>query len=331
MFTVQENTFLHHAKINQSILKHDRRCFTCIGKGHNSEQCEKSCRKCGSQKHHQSICPELHNNPSPRKPQEKSTPTASGDQCEKDGTTTATTNAESANPKRSVLLQTASAVATNEERTKSTTVRILFDNGSQRSYITENLRSKLQLKSLKNKKLNPNTFDESKFKTQNCDVVNLQLQKTEYNNPLTISALTFPVICWPLALPLNVSTSYAHLDGLELIDDLCTSARSIDLLIGSDYHWNFVTGEMKRGVEGPITINSKFDWLLSGSINGALDQGYVTYSNLIIEGQYPLFQPSADDVLANSLKDFWETESIGISDLSAKENVKNKSFEIDVK
>ena len=116
VFTLQENTFLHRAKINQSILKHDRRCFTCIGKGHNSEQCEKSCRKCGDQKHHQSICPELHNNPSPRKLQEKSTPTASGDQCEKDGTTTAMTNAESANPKCSVLLQTASAVATNEER-----------------------------------------------------------------------------------------------------------------------------------------------------------------------------------------------------------------------
>lgn len=92
-----------------------------------------------------------------------------------------------------------------------------------------------------------------------------------------------------------------------------------------------MTGEMKRGVEGPIAINSRFDWLLLGSINGALDQGYVTYSNLIIERQYPLFQPSADDVLANSLKDFWETESIGISDLSAKENAKNKSFEIDVK
>ena len=63
--------------------------------------------------------------------------------------------------------------------------------------------------------------------------------------------------------------------------------------------------ETKQGVEGPVAINSKFGWLLSGPINGALDQGYVTYSNLIIEGQYPLFQPNADDVLANSLKDFW--------------------------
>lgn len=136
-------------------------------------------------------------------------------------------------------------------------------------------------------------------------MVNLQLQKTEYNNPLTISALTFPVICWPLALPLNVSTSYAHLHGLELADGPCISARSIDLLIGSDYYWNFVTGEMKQGVEGPIAINSKFDWLLQARLMEPLTK--VTYSNLIIEGQYPLFQPNADDVLANCLKDFWET------------------------
>ena len=157
----------------------------------------------------------------------------------------------------------------------------------------------------KNKKLNLNTLGESKFKKQNCDVVNLQLQKTECNDPLTISALTFPVICWPLALPLNVSTSYAHLHGLELADGPCISARSIDLLIGSDYYWNFVTGEMKRGVEGPIAINSKFDWLLQARLTEPLTK--VTYSNLIIEGQYPLFQPNADDVLANCLKDFWET------------------------
>ena len=40
----------------KSILKRDKRGFTCLGKGHNSEQCGKRCRKCSSQKHHQSIC-----------------------------------------------------------------------------------------------------------------------------------------------------------------------------------------------------------------------------------------------------------------------------------
>ena len=50
--------------------------------------------------------------------------------------------------------------------------------------------------------LNLNTFRESKFKTQNCDVLNLQLRKTVFDDPLTISALTFPVICLPLTASL---------------------------------------------------------------------------------------------------------------------------------
>ena len=41
----------------KTILKRDKRCFTCLKKGHNAEQCDKSCRKC-KRRHHKSICPE---------------------------------------------------------------------------------------------------------------------------------------------------------------------------------------------------------------------------------------------------------------------------------
>ena len=315
----------------KTVLKRDRRCFTCLRKGHNSEQCDKTCRRCNSGKHHQSICFELNTN----SPRNTNTPTSStsGDQNEKDtennGVTTATTNSENTNPKRKVLLQTAVAIAKNDEGTKSTTIRILFDNGSQRSYITDNLRSKLQLKSLQTEKLNLNTFGESKFRKQRCDVVNLRLQKSEHDDPITISALTFPVICSPL--PAKVHTNYAHLDGLELADEPYSSGNTIDLLIGSDFYWDFVTGETKRGEEGPIAVNSALGWLLSGPISGTVDRSYNTHTNLIIDCQNSLLQPTDDDILANSLKGFWETESIGISDLTANGEGKNESFEIDVK
>ena len=253
----------------KAILKRDKRCFTCLRKKHNSEQCDKSCRKC-NRKHHQSICPEQTIN-SPRNASKPPHP-ASGEQnnkaVENAGTTTATTTSENANPKHRVLLQTATAIATNDEGTKSTTIRLLFDNGSQRSYITDSLRSRLQLKSLKTEKLNLNTFGESKFKKQSCDVVNLQLRKSEHDDPITISALIFPVICSPL--PAKVCTSYAHLDGLELTDEPCSSGSSIDLLTGSDYYWNFVTGETKRGEESypvhsmkqltQVTSHTQFDY-----------------------------------------------------------------------
>ena len=57
-----------------------------------------------------------------------------------------------------VLLQTATAVAINEDQSKSTTVRVLFDSGSQRSYITDGVRRKLGLKSTNIETLHLNTF-----------------------------------------------------------------------------------------------------------------------------------------------------------------------------
>ena len=94
-----------------------------------------------------------------------------------------------------------------------------------------------------------------------------------------------------------------------------------------------MTGETKRGEEGPIAVNSKLGWLLSGPINETVDRSYITHSNLIIDGHNSLFQTiaSQDDVLADTLKSFWETESIGISEPSANGDVKTESFEINVK
>ena len=176
----------------KAILQRDRRCFSCLKKGHRSDRCERSCRKC-NRKHHQSICLE----------QNKTPPvTTTGEANIKDtdcnGTTITTYSSENTKPKRKVLLQTATAIASNDEGTKSTTVRLLFDNGSQRSYITDSLREKLRLKSVQTEKLNLNTFGETQPKKQSCDLVKLQLRKSEYDDPISISASTFQVICSPL-------------------------------------------------------------------------------------------------------------------------------------
>ena len=51
---------------------------------------------------------------------------------------------------------------------------------------------------------------------------------------------------------------YAHLSGLELADySRGTDAGEIDVLIGSDFYWKLVTGEVRHGVVGPVAIYSK--------------------------------------------------------------------------
>lgn len=219
-------------------------------------------------------------------------------------------------------MQTAKAVATNEDGTRSTLVKLLFYSGSQGSYVTENLRGKLHLKSPQTEQLNLNTFRESKYKKQNCDVVNLQIQKSGCDDAINISALTFPVICSPL--PGKVSVNYPHLDGLELADEPFDAKGSIDLLIGCDHYWDFEMGETRRGDEGPTAVNSKLRWLLSSPVNGTVNRSYLTHSNLIIDSRDALFARNKDDVLTNTLKDFWETEAIGIKDLSQPEERANQ-------
>ena len=65
--------------------------------------------------------------------------------------------------------------------------------------------------------------------------------------------------------------------------DCSDSQDSIGVLIGSDYHWDFVTNEIVRVDFGPTAINSKFGWLLSGPMEFATSSE-TSVTNLIISG-----------------------------------------------
>ena len=54
---------------------------------------------------------------------------------------------------------------------------------------------------------------------------------------------------------------------LKLADASISPECSIDMLIGSDIYWDFVTGETKRSPgENLVAVNSIFGWLISGPI-----------------------------------------------------------------
>ena len=118
---------------------------------------------------------------------------------------------------------------------------------------------------------------------------------------VNISALSSPTICSPLTSRVDTS-KYPHLQGLKLADH-SRPHDSVDVLIGSDHYWNLVTNEIVRGEFGPTAINSRFGWLISGPTEYGPSPG-MTVTNLISEPH--------EYSLVESLKQFWETESIGI-------------------
>ena len=69
--------------------------------------------------------------------------------------------------KGGVLLQTARTIASDETGTQQELVRALFDCDSQRSYVTENLCSKLGLSPVQSERLYLNTFGDAQHRARN--------------------------------------------------------------------------------------------------------------------------------------------------------------------
>ena len=295
------------------ILKRDRRCFACLRRDHQSGSGGKNCRRCHGN-HHQSICRQSiskqHDPSAPnRNSQETHNSTLVSHATESPQLVQTTTTASSGT-KGTVLLQTARAVATNEDGTKSSNVQILFHNSSQRSYVTNTLKSRLSLEPLRKETLHLNTFGEQRYRTQDCDVVKVRLGRAGCEE-IEICALGFPVICSSLPNKIEVS-KFPQLDGLEFDEEFDESNdESIDILIGSDYYWKIVNGETVHGESGPTAVKSKLGWLLSGPIGEKISSDHVN-SHLVITGKVDsLYYANENDELLNTVKEFWESESIG--------------------
>ena len=149
----------------------DRRCFMCLKKSHRASKCERTtnCRKC-NKRHHQSIC-NLNKVQQERDPNssEKSTQQhspAKDRTVETGSENTATFSVANFVTRSAVVLQTATAIARETNSSKTVPVRILFDGGSQRSYITKNLRDRLGLNAKKTETLNLSTFGDRMYHKQ---------------------------------------------------------------------------------------------------------------------------------------------------------------------
>ena len=185
------------------------------------------------------------------------------------------------------------------------------DSGSQRMYITECLRDKLNLKPIGREQLHLNTFGDRNFSAHCCDVVHLCLHKPGSNCLIGIFVLCFPVICSSLPSAVDL-VDCPHLEGLELANQCKGSRDAIDMLVGLDFYWTIVTGNIKHDSRGPVAISSKLGWLLSGPASVYVTDN--TSSHLIYGSHH---QPEGNSqLLLTTLKGFWETESIGITDAS---------------
>ena len=104
----------------------------------------------------------------------------------------------------------------------------------------------LKLKENSKENISINTFGDKKKKSSTLSKVGLKL-KNHKRKTFEIEALCTDVICLPIRNQpvLKVQNEFSHLKGLNSGDS--GVERDIDLLIGSDWYWSLVTGQVKVG------------------------------------------------------------------------------------
>ena len=90
-----------------------------------------------------------------------------------------------------------------------------------------------------------------------CQLVRIALSTLD--GWMNCRLFTTPTICGPLTVqPVTLCAGmYEHLMGLKLADPSDgNSVAEVDLLIGSDYYWELVTGRISCGVDGPVAMET---------------------------------------------------------------------------
>ena len=150
----------------KSCLRRKNKCYVCLKSNHFASKCfsKRSCLLCGG-RHHDSICVK---NEHP-----------AGEQI---SNTSLTTNVSDEQKNKCILLQTAQSVVYNNNSHNTLLIRLLFDNCSQKSFITSALRNRLCLPTIKRETLTVKTFASTVKDIQTLDVVNLKIKNRKNSN-----------------------------------------------------------------------------------------------------------------------------------------------------
>jgi len=209
------------------------------------------------------------------------------------------------------LLKTAVATIASPTRLE-TKANILFDEGSQRSFLTQELADLLSLKPYKREDISLAAFGASQPHQKSMAVATVYI-KSQSEELIQVSVLIVPTIAVPLKISATSSVrTLPYLQGLQLAHPVNTDGHfNISLLIGADHYWDIVEDHIIRG-NGPTATSSKIGYLLSGPVSHTQSLNVVTSS----------LHVSTQDSEPCDIQQFWDIETTG----TTAENNSDKHF-----
>ena len=292
-------------------------CYRCLCRDHVAKDCLNKCDKCGG-RHHILLC-----DPRPTSTQETCSTSSTSIRSDSHRSVYHTTEQKHTNSNLSlarksnvhanskdskdrktkrVILQTTDVTASGCTG-KSGIFTVLFDTGSDRSYVSGRLVKRVEPEWVGTQQLSYSAFGTDhgrKSELRNLFHVNLKCADDSY---VSLFATEIPTICAPVYrpdIPLHVLQSFEQLS----IEADCSDGGEVqvDVLIGLDAYWKFMKSGIVRNTGGLVAQESVFGWVLSGSLVD--DGGSVVSHQLLCFNEVP----------EAALHKFWDLESIGISD-----------------
>ena len=299
-----------------------RLCFKCLGKGHVSRGCRHKCTKCNG--NHNILCCS--------KTEANSVKDSDKQLCDPiptevvsppgDDSVSYVNHVGMAHSKprlsQNLLSQTCSVLQTAKVRVFGETglsreATVLFDTGSDRSYVSSNFVGRIKPKWVSSEPISYSAFGGGKSnKGKLCNVYDMTLMDCK-DVGHSLLAVEVPTICTPLIRPSVPCELLSAFTSVQLADDYKNNRHmTVDILVGLDAYWRFVDPSKFHQVEGLVAQESVFGWLLSGSWTTLFSREIVSTQMLCIE-----------NVSDSALRNFWDLESVGIRTDDA---VFNRSF-----
>ena len=220
-----------------------------------------------------------------------------------------------------VFLQTATASVSS--KTKEQKMRILFDLGSQISYITPKAAKSIDLKPIATKDICIKSFDDNSI-NKTLDVFEFTVKGKNCEIPVTALCNE---ICHPLKNQNIESVSeIPEFASLKFADsNPKNTPLVVDILIGADNYWRFFNDHKVKNSKGTlVAIDTKLGYVLSGSIDkNPLESNVLTTH--VLECQYEIRESTSN--LQKTLNKFWDCENIPDSD---EKSIVIEKFEKDI-
>ena len=292
----------------KNILMKSGKCFICLRAGHRSFKCysKAKCKNCKG-RHHVAICSANANSsnpdPAPTISREMQAEAASASSLNVYATSWVGSTASSG---VKVALQTALAYVNGVQ------MRVLFDTGSQKTFISKKAASKLSVVPVRSEKLGIKAFGRSASEIEKRDVYELTVCPMFAGKSVSIEAYEVcEISCISNVKAQEIKKNYSHLNKIVFSDTTDQELLDVDILCGSDYLWNFQMGEAIRGGPGePVAVRTTLGWVLSGQIKS---EKLLINDSVNVNLVHDTLTSSRREI-ESSFHKLWDLDSLGIKE-----------------